>query len=205
MVRLRMQRLGRTHRPFFRICAVDQRNRRNGAVIENLGWYNPVEADSDKQVELNTERVKYWLGVGAQPSETIEDMLGRMDLLPAKHKAAWEKRRSSDRARVTAKVSLKSAEDAVAELGTLAGNAGADLSSFQSQAVDALKSVKEAVASANVEAAGKAATSAKSAVSAAKAAEADFQAKKKAEEEAAAAAAAAEAPAEGEAAEEKSE
>lgn len=199
MVRLRMQRLGRTHRPFYRICAVDQRNRRNGAVIENLGWYNPVELDKDKQIELNTERVQYWLSVGAQPSDTVEDMLGRMDLLPAKHKAAWEKRRGSDRARVTAKVSLKVAEEAVAALGTLAGKAGADLSSYQQQAADALKAVKDAVGSAKVDAAEKAANDAKAAVDAANAAEAKFQAKKKADEEAAAAAAAAAAPAEGEA------
>lgn len=192
MVRLRMQRFGRTHRPFFRICAVDQRNRRNGAVIENLGWYNPVEKDAGKQVELNAERVRYWLGVGAQPSETVEDMLGRLDLLPPRHKASWEKRRTSDRARVTAKVSLKVAEDAVASVNTLAGNAGADLSGFMQQASDALKAVKEAVGSANVSAAEEAAEQAKAAVDQAGAVEAEFQAKKKAEEAAAA-------PAEGEA------
>lgn len=198
MVRLRLQRLGRTHRPFFRICAVDQRNRRDGAVIENLGWYNPIEPDSDKQIHVNAERVQYWLSVGAQPSETVEDMLGRLELLPAKRKAAWERRRAADRARVTAKVSLKAAEEAVAELANLAGSAGADLSSFQAQAAEALKQVKEAVASANVDAAEKAANAAKEAVTAAKAAEAQFQVKKKAEEEAAAAAA----PAEGQAGEE---
>ncbi|MCL4219860.1 MAG: 30S ribosomal protein S16 [Phycisphaerales bacterium] len=192
MVRLRMQRFGRTHRPFFRLCAVDQRNRRNGAVIENLGWYNPVELDPEKQVQLNVERIQYWLGVGAQPSDTVADMLGHRNLLPPSYRAAWEKRRHRDRARVTARVSLKVAEESVAALGTLAGNAGADLSSFQSEAAEALKAVKDAVAASNVEAAEKAANRAKSAAERAQAAESAFQAKKKAEE---AAAAPAEAPA----------
>ncbi len=192
MVRLRMQRFGRTHRPFFRLCAVDQRNRRNGAVIENLGWYNPVEKDPEKQVELNVERVRHWLSVGAQPSDTVADMLAHRDLLPPSYRASWEKRRHRDRSRVTARVSLKVAEEAVASLGTLAGNAGADLSSFQAEAAEALKAVKDAVASSNVEAAEQAANRAKSAAERANAAESAFQAQKKAEE---AAAAPAEAPA----------
>ncbi len=206
MVRLRMQRLGRTHRPFYRICAIDQRTRRNGAVIERLGWYNPVEKDESKQLELNTERVQYWLSQGAQPSETVENMLGRLDLLPEKRKADWERRRAAARARVEAKSSLKTAEAAVATIGELAGSSEADVSSFLSDANDALKSVKSAVAAANVAEATKAAESATAAVAAAtkadedaKAAKAAAEAKAKAEEEAAAAA---EAPAEEEAASE---
>ncbi len=111
MVRIRMQRLGRTHRPFYRICAIDQRTRRNGKVIERLGWYNPIEKDKSKQVELNVERVQYWLSMGAQPSETMEDMLGNMDILPPKRKAAWEARRAKARARVEG---LKKAEEEAA-------------------------------------------------------------------------------------------
>ena len=111
MVRIRMQRLGRTHRPFYRICAIDQRTRRNGRVIERLGWYNPIEKDESKQVELNVERVQYWLSMGAQPSETMEDMLGNMDILPPKRKAKWEARRAAARARVEG---LKKAEEEAA-------------------------------------------------------------------------------------------
>ncbi|RMH14577.1 MAG: 30S ribosomal protein S16 [Planctomycetota bacterium] len=200
MVRLRLQRFGRTHRPFYRICAINQRNRRDGKVIENLGWFNPIEKDEAKQIEINAERVKHWLSVGAQPTETVEDILGKLDLLPPKRKATWEKRRADDRARVTAKVSLKTAEDAVAALGTLMESAGADLSSFQKQASDALSAVKQAVSQADVDAAAAAANQAKAALDQAKAAEEQFQAKKKAEEQAAA-----ESSAEGESAEESAE
>lgn len=192
MVRLRMQRLGRTHRPFYRICAIDQRTRRNGTVIERLGWYNPIEKDESKQLELNAERVQYWLSMGAQPSETVENMLGNLDLLPPKRKADWERRRAAARARVTTKVSLKTAEESVATIGALAGSTEADVSSFLLQANDALKSVKSAVASADVDAAAKAADDASAAVKGAqkadedaKAAKAAAEAKAKAEEEAA--------------------
>lgn len=211
MVRIRMQRLGRTHRPFYRICAIDQRTRRNGAVIERLGWYNPLEKDESKQLELNTERVQYWLSMGAQPSDTMEDMLGRLELLPPKRKADWERRRAVARARVSTKVSVKTAEEAVASIAKLAGSTEADVSAQAQQAADALNAVKAAVAAADVDAATKAADQASNALTAAtkadedaKAAKAAAEAKAKAEEEAAKAAeaaASAEAPAEEPAAE----
>jgi small subunit ribosomal protein S16 len=54
---------------------MDSRTPRNGRVIEELGWYDPCAENKDQQVELNRERVEYWLGVGAQPSETVRDLL----------------------------------------------------------------------------------------------------------------------------------
>lgn len=75
MVKLRMKRMGRRHRAFFRINAIDQRSPRNGRVIEELGWYDPLAKDADKQTDLKRERVEYWLSVGAQPSETVRDLL----------------------------------------------------------------------------------------------------------------------------------
>jgi len=70
-VRIRMKRMGRTHRPFYRICAIDKRSPRDGRVLEELGIYDPMVADTDARVKLNTERVDYWIGVGAQPSEKV--------------------------------------------------------------------------------------------------------------------------------------
>ena len=68
-VRIRMKKMGRTHRPFYRICAVDKRAPRDGRVLEELGTYDTSVADTDARAVLNKERVDYWLGVGAQPSE----------------------------------------------------------------------------------------------------------------------------------------
>jgi len=67
-VRIRMKQMGRKHRHFFRICAVDSRSPRDGRVIEELGTYDPQVPDIDARVVLNQERVNYWLGVGAKPS-----------------------------------------------------------------------------------------------------------------------------------------
>jgi len=66
-----MKKMGRKHRPFFRICAVDSRKPRDGAVIEELGTYDPLVPDTDARVLLNTERVDYWLSVGAKPSVNV--------------------------------------------------------------------------------------------------------------------------------------
>ena len=82
MVVLRMQRMGRAHRPFYRIGAMDKRSPRNGRVIEKLGWYDPVGTmGKDKpEFELNEDRIRYWLSVGAQPSDTVRDILRRAEI-----------------------------------------------------------------------------------------------------------------------------
>jgi small subunit ribosomal protein S16 len=71
-VRIRMKRMGRKHRPFFRICAVDSRNPRDGKVLEELGTYDPMIEDTDARVVLKNDRLSYWLGVGAQPSVNVK-------------------------------------------------------------------------------------------------------------------------------------
>ncbi len=76
-VRLRLKRMGRRHQSFYRVAAVDSRNPRDGRVIEELGWYDPEAKESDKQVSLNRERIEHWLGVGAQPSDTVKNLLKR--------------------------------------------------------------------------------------------------------------------------------
>jgi len=70
-VRLRMKKLGRRHRPFFRICAMDARSPRDGRVIEELGHYDPMVRETDARVVLDRERVDYWLGVGAKPTPKV--------------------------------------------------------------------------------------------------------------------------------------
>lgn len=66
-----MKRLGRKSRPFYRICAVDARNPRDGRVLEELGHYDPMCKEVDARAILHGERIDYWLGVGAQPSEAV--------------------------------------------------------------------------------------------------------------------------------------
>ncbi len=74
-VRIRMKRLGRRHRPFYRVCAIDGRAPRNGKVIEELGYYDPMVKDTDARAVLNGERIAYWLSVGACPSDNVRVLI----------------------------------------------------------------------------------------------------------------------------------
>jgi small subunit ribosomal protein S16 len=70
-----MKRLGRRHRPFFRICAMDVRQQRDGRALEELGIYDPMVSETDARAILNGERIEYWLGVGALPTEKVKVLI----------------------------------------------------------------------------------------------------------------------------------
>ena len=70
-VRIRLKKMGRPHRPFFRVCAMDQRSPRDGRVIEELGFYDPMVPETDARAQLKGERIDHWLSVGAQPTEKV--------------------------------------------------------------------------------------------------------------------------------------
>lgn len=74
-VRIRLKRLGRKNRPFYRICAMDARTARDGKIIEELGTYDPLVHDTDARCLLNNERVGYWLGVGALPTDKVSVLI----------------------------------------------------------------------------------------------------------------------------------
>lgn len=82
MVRLRLKRFGRRHRPFYRICAMDIRAPRDGRAIEELGLYDPVNKNADQQVRLEEDRIKHWLSKGAQPSDTVANLLKKAGIDP---------------------------------------------------------------------------------------------------------------------------
>lgn len=79
MVRIRLKKFGRKHKPFYRVAAMDSRKPRDASVLEELGWYDPANKDENKQFSLNTDRVKYWIGVGAQPSDTVRYLIRRAE------------------------------------------------------------------------------------------------------------------------------
>ena len=81
MVVLRLKRMGRRHRPFYRLNAMDRRSPRDGRVIEELGWFDPLASD-DQQLSLKLDRIDYWLSVGAQPSQTVANLLRRLGVEP---------------------------------------------------------------------------------------------------------------------------
>jgi small subunit ribosomal protein S16 len=84
VVRIRLRRMGAKKRPFYRIVVAEQQAPRNGGFIENIGTYDPMT--NPETVRLQHERAAYWLGVGAQPSEAVERLLKRENLLDANGK-----------------------------------------------------------------------------------------------------------------------
>lgn len=74
-VALRMKRMGRKHREYYRICATDRRSPRDGRVIEELGTYDPHVPETDARCTLDGSRVDYWLSVGAQPSIAVRVLI----------------------------------------------------------------------------------------------------------------------------------
>ena len=71
MVKIRLTRGGAKKRPFYHIIVTDSRSARDGRNIERIGYFNPVASGNDIPLELNVERVQYWLGHGAQMSEKV--------------------------------------------------------------------------------------------------------------------------------------
>jgi small subunit ribosomal protein S16 len=70
-----MKKMGRSHQAFFRICAVDKHRPRDGRVLEELGTYDPRVPETDARAILKAERIDYWVGVGAQPSDNVKVLI----------------------------------------------------------------------------------------------------------------------------------
>jgi len=118
VVRIRMKSFGRRHRPFFRICAMDARSPRDGRSIEELGHYDPMVRNKDARTVLEVNRIRYWLSVGAQPSEKVQALLNRHNVTKPANGEHWALSE-------TALASLKPAPTATATAPTPAPTAPA--------------------------------------------------------------------------------
>jgi small subunit ribosomal protein S16 len=86
MVRIRLRRVGRKKAPAYRIVVADSKSPRDGKFIEIIGQYAPRQSD-DQKLTIDLDRVNYWMGVGAQPSDTVRSLLRRAGVLKARHEA----------------------------------------------------------------------------------------------------------------------
>src|ERR1700730_16871748 len=77
-LKIRLRQQGRNNRPFYRLVLTDVRSPRDGKYIELLGWYNPFESELDKSISLDAERVKHWLNLGAQFSDSAESLVAKV-------------------------------------------------------------------------------------------------------------------------------
>ncbi len=75
MTAIRLTRMGRNKKPFYRIVVTDSRKRRDSGWIESIGYYNPVS--EPKELKIDQERLDYWLSVGAQPSEKVAKLTAK--------------------------------------------------------------------------------------------------------------------------------
>ena len=75
--KIRLKRIGRRNRPFYRVIIIDSRKRRDGSAIEQVGWYNPIEKDKEKNYSLKEDRILEWLKLGAQVSDPVNKLMKR--------------------------------------------------------------------------------------------------------------------------------
>ena len=78
-VKIRLTRMGKKKNPFYRIVVADQRDRRDGAPIEEIGYYNPMTNPAD--VKIDAEKATKWLGNGAQPTDTVRSLLKKAEII----------------------------------------------------------------------------------------------------------------------------
>ena len=85
MVRIRLRRQGAKKQPSYRVVVADQHSPRDGRILENIGFYNPTT--DPETVSIDVERARYWLSVGAQPSESVARLLKTHGLIEAQQAA----------------------------------------------------------------------------------------------------------------------
>ncbi|KAG7291375.1 Ribosomal protein S16, mitochondrial [Staphylotrichum longicolle] len=94
VVKIRLARFGRTNSPFYNIVVAHARTARNSRPLEVIGTYDPIPKKDPydttgrlhKDIKLDTTRAKYWIGVGAHPTETVWRLLSMVGILPPKHR-----------------------------------------------------------------------------------------------------------------------
>ena len=83
MVKIRLKRFGAAKRPCYRVVVQDSQKPRDGACIEEIGTYNPIEKEAN-QVSIDMERAKYWISVGAQPTDIVKKLMNVQSAKQAK-------------------------------------------------------------------------------------------------------------------------
>lgn len=126
-LKIRLTRQGAKKRPFYRIVVADVRSPRDGRYIEIVGTYNPMLAkDSGERVKLKQDRIEYWMGVGAQPTDRVQKFLAEAGMsekvernnpekAKPKAKAQERLREAEEAAREAAEAAAAAAEEAPAE------------------------------------------------------------------------------------------
>ena len=130
-MKIRLARGGSKKRPFYRIVAADSRMPRDGRYIEKLGTYNPLlPKDSEERVKMNMERIQYWIGQGAQPTDRISRMLEAAGVIEKKERSNLKKGEPGKKAK-------ERAEEKAAKAAAAAEAANAPTEEAPADAADA--------------------------------------------------------------------
>ncbi|MBX3281260.1 MAG: 30S ribosomal protein S16 [Acidobacteria bacterium] len=169
MLAISLMRIGAKKHPFYRVVVKEKRSKRDGKYLENLGTYDPMQDPAD--VKLNHERIQYWIGVGAQPTETVKSLIKHNPVMTEEERAAADAARAAKRA-----AAEKAKADARAEADRLAAEkAEAEKAAAEAEKAAAEQAAAEeaAVAEAPAEAEAEAAPAAEEAAPAAEEAAAE--------------------------------
>jgi small subunit ribosomal protein S16 len=139
MLKIRMSRGGAKKRPFYKIVIADSRRPRDGKFIEKVGFFNPLlPKDKKERLNLDTDRIKYWLSQGAQPSDRVARFLGQENIIPM---PAQKNNPIKAKPKKKAQEKLKAAEEA-----KKAAEAAAAAPAAESPAAEETPAVEEAPA-----------------------------------------------------------
>ncbi len=117
-LKIRLARAGAKKRPFYRIVVADSRSPRDGRFIERVGTYDPMlKKDNPERIRLKEERIKHWLGVGAQPSDRVARFFGNAGLapkraVPKQTKQPLPKKKAQERVKAREEAAKAAAEQA---------------------------------------------------------------------------------------------
>ena len=160
-IALRLSRGGAKKRPYYRIVAADSRRARDGKYLEQLGTYNPMlPKDDENRVKLNEDRVRYWLGVGAQPSDRVLRFLDAAGIMEREARNNPQKAEPGEKAKERAEE--KAAKEAEAKEAEEAAKAEAAEAPAEEEATADEGTAAEAADTADEAASGEAAAEEKS-------------------------------------------
>ena len=144
MLKIRMSRGGAKKRPFYKIVIADSRRPRDGKFIEKVGFFNPLlPKDKKERLNLDTDRIKYWLSQGAQPSDRVARFLGQENIIPM---PAQKNNPIKAKPKKKAQEKLKAAEEAKKAAEAAAAAPAAESPAAESPAAEETPAVEEAPA-----------------------------------------------------------
>jgi small subunit ribosomal protein S16 len=148
-VRIRLTRVGATKRPAYRVIAIDKRRSRDGRALEILGFYDPLTEPAT--VQLETEKIKAWIGKGAQPSDTVTKLMRQAEAAATQTAPAEKPKKATRTSKPKAAAKGKAKAPAASETAASSETADAEAAVAPATEIDATPAPAETAAPAETE------------------------------------------------------